>query len=1232
VQLTDSSSGSFSKRIWDFGDGTRDSSTKDPSHTYTTEGTFAAKLTVSGNGGSDTARISILTWNPGGNPIQMAGVFLSATPAGDSQKVELTIKNYKAILPPNTFPPVTVDSIGLWYQAGKLPTSADSAVYRKKYLLTTLNARDSVYTDTITIAALPKAEAYCGFMTAICWSDGKRTPFKEGNGVLVLMRDSLPPPIALTLSGVYLPKDTARLYVAGISSIDTTRVDSMFIWYSMANDSANFTDKSSTTGLSMKEVKSAVENNQFPFSIVRASFYSAAQTIYFAVMLKGKNDRTSGVKKHQFTVGLDRPVNPLTLRAAALASNVIRVSWDKADTAGVDRIVIWYRALQPVDTVFDVSALKLDSLVPSSVTDTVVVSDKFNAQTQYYFGAQVYKNGLWSQITTKASATATTPAAGSKLDSNTVHLVKPTVWDTSKNTITVRWSVNRVVADSLDIGISYSTASMPISDTSVGQMITVSTSADSAVVKLREDIVFNGTYYVALWLRRPGGKWTDPTQGSSDAVQSPSFTWQSVVYFTKENDEVYAFNREVRLVNQPGDVSRTVNTVRYSVAPPAAAVGFTQVSTEIEFAVKDRGTKFFIVLKVVCVPFGYTLRDVRVYRDSAGLLLISREPIAYDATNGYVSILTNDLDLPLVALVDKRPPSHETVSSTDVPVPAAQSVTDTVVVRDNVANMTWRFLYARGGDAYDTVTIKTGGVLRDTLATLIVTIDSNFVTQDNGVRALLIIGDGVYADTVNLSRSVLRNGTDIAFTEEGKWVPLSVNAVLDTPDAQVVLRELSYVTDQWTYDNTKFRIFKCYPAPQEANPWKWVEYSDAMRHEFDFVRGNIVWVKALSQRTVRYGYGHTPSLKESFTLRIAPLSWTDFSVPFRFDITMGDILDASKSAQSAGDSLLEIYMWKRDVTSPKYFSELVFLKAMDDDHHNILSTPLSGNATGYTMFNPTPDTIILNIPPLPLALSRHGLAKKSKAAAGWAVRVSARESDGSSLGSAYCGYTKAASCPMSYYPLAPSFCSAHVGVYDQTAKRVYGCALAHAMKNGGYSYLIAFANDGAAVQRISYHLENLSGLPQGLRAAVYDAETGAFADFSKGDATVEVEANSKEYRTLLVGEVGYLAKAKMIVRPAFLALVGTYPNPFKGKVRIRYSLPYEGVKDVVFAIYNLSGKAVWRHEIRNVSRSGFGDLVWNGTSVDNRPIAAGVYILRMTALNAGRKPAGVFFKKMTLLP
>jgi PKD repeat protein len=48
VTFTDQSSGPVSARSWDFGDGSAPSASANPSHTYTTAGTFVVKLTVSG--------------------------------------------------------------------------------------------------------------------------------------------------------------------------------------------------------------------------------------------------------------------------------------------------------------------------------------------------------------------------------------------------------------------------------------------------------------------------------------------------------------------------------------------------------------------------------------------------------------------------------------------------------------------------------------------------------------------------------------------------------------------------------------------------------------------------------------------------------------------------------------------------------------------------------------------------------------------------------------------------------------------------------------------------------------------------------------------------------------------------------------------------------------------------------------------------------------------------------
>ncbi len=53
VEFTDQSTGSVTSWSWEFGDG-HISDTQNPSHTYTSEGKYTVKLTVSGPGGSDT--------------------------------------------------------------------------------------------------------------------------------------------------------------------------------------------------------------------------------------------------------------------------------------------------------------------------------------------------------------------------------------------------------------------------------------------------------------------------------------------------------------------------------------------------------------------------------------------------------------------------------------------------------------------------------------------------------------------------------------------------------------------------------------------------------------------------------------------------------------------------------------------------------------------------------------------------------------------------------------------------------------------------------------------------------------------------------------------------------------------------------------------------------------------------------------------------------------------------
>jgi hypothetical protein len=333
----------------------------------------------------------------------------------------------------------------------------------------------------------------------------------------------------------------------------------------------------------------------------------------------------------------------------------------------------------------------------------------------------------------------------------------------------------------------------------------------------------------------------------------------------------------------------------------------------------------------------------------------------------------------------------------------------------------------------------------------------------------------------------------------------------------------------------------------------------------------------------------------------------------------------------AVDSIL-ICSWTADSTK-RWVSSIIFNNTIINPNLNNEAQPLSASdSAGFSFYNLGRSAVQLVIPPIPHALSTRLAKKAALKREGWSIKITSALGDGSSLSPVYCGYSKAASSSVTYYPAAPSFGNASLGVYDRTMRRVFGHAMQHAMPEGGCAFLLAFCNDAKDRQKISCNLGSLSLLPQGTMAALYNDVTGSFEDLSKGAAGVFVEGGSKSFRWLMVGSKEYLAKASLIARPAVLKLFGTYPNPFRSMVRIRYSLPYEGVDKVLFSIYDLRGRTVWRTEVSAGSTYGVCDLLWNGRSEDGRQVAAGIYILRMSALNTDRKPCAVFDRKMTFMP
>ncbi len=805
-------------------------------------------------------------------------------------------------------------------------------------------------------------------------------------------------------------------------------------------------------------------------------------------------------------------------------------------------------------------------------------------------------------MTDSSSANVTTPAASNNTVGNTVKITR-LVFDTVNNVMRVSWHVNTTGTDTLEIGISYSTAGYPSLDTSAHQVVAVKSGTDSAVVKLLEPLMFRSSvtdttrYYVALWERAENGKFSAPTDSSRDTVASPMYNWQNVTFFTKTpGDTNTVFNGNIRIITdsvQSGDVSFATGTIRYyGSLTPATLSGFILVSVPFYFSQKDQSGKFLVELKLTGLaglPAKYTAASARIYQLVNGLWYVDRSS---GVESGYAWTRTSDVNYtsPMVALIDTQQVSLSRGFHADTVAPGG-AVNDTLFISDNCANVSWKYYYAKGGDGYTAGGIDSG-TLAAMSATVPVVVPGPDVSSASGLRAMVIVSDGTNADTVNVSRQSTRDSSDFVWTTAGSWVPLRVTAGLGASDMKTILT--ASVGQAWTYDKKQLRLFRWLPwTGNQSSASKWVEYSDSSAGSFAMTPGMLVWAKSRASMPVNFGAGITPSLRQAYGLSqpLAAGNWNDFAVPYRFDVRMGDILDST----GAGADSLEFYSWVRDTVSGRFVSTPIYIEAFANagiaDRGTVVG---SLDLTGYTVYNPLSAPVTLRVAPIPKTMSAYGGFSKKKSGEGWAVAVRSNLADGSRLSPVYCGYAPSKQAGTSYYPAPPTFAQEYVGVCDKAGGQVYGHALQHAPGDGGHSFVLAFVNSGGSPAVITYRVDNAGTLPPGVVARCFDETTGAGEECVTGAAQVTVPGGGTVYRVLAMGSMGYLAKVSLTLKAGVLRMLGVSPNPFVSRVRIRYSLPASGLASVTFAVYDLRGRTVWRTAVDAAGMAGEHQLVWDG--------------------------------------
>ena len=1231
--FTDTSKGNIVRWKWDFGVTTAANDTAGYAarqtttpFTYADTGHYTVKLVVWGQlaGNVDSTTRTVTVFKLGINPLQFAGAQAIA-----STKIAVAVRGVAAV---NTDPlkaPYCNGKVDIWYGRRGLSLGASPlldtllAGKLKEYDLSAMGA-DSIFRDTITVASpSTPADTVYGVWISPVWNNGMPSPYNGGNATTLFMK----PVNALTITGKFLGNtgtvavpvidaqriDSATVTLGGAGQIDASAIASVVVGYGFADGQVI-----DTTTVSAAAAKAGA---QYVWRIKNARFTKDTVRVYVSVHQIGINALVSDVKKATFIAGWPYPPNPSVLTITDIEPARFRVNWTNPGQVDAIRILLGRAQAVPLGQVDD-ALVGPDSddvyqvLTPAGPSDTTLLVTALRRLTKYYIGMQVLKNLHWSDVTAGTRREATTSDYRPEDSVTNTIKIESSSFDSITNQIRIKWHMQPLANVNRDIGVVYSqdmaaSRRSPDSTTNVRIVsLDQATLGGETSIDLSGSIQFGATYHASLWLRSSRGPWARWTDSSVCSAATPTrYSWQRINYFSPTKDTIVAFNGTALLRKDSLTLNVAVTDTITFCPAPTLPPGMSDMGIGASFK-KDNVSPLWIGFHYSAPPAAGAA-SLGIYRDSAGMLL-AEYTVQVDSVNQIVWALVDQysfLDgaknsLPFLLLSDAQKPEVTFVSDTSKALLETDDFSDTFRIVDNIANVRWQLYYAKDGDAFQKTPL--GGYAcgvcpgGDTVITRVLTW---YVTEDNGIRARLIVSDAVHADTIDVSRSAVRPQTDAASPGSAGWVPVAATARLADTTVPAALRQLAGA-DGWKYDSTEFRLFRWHETDaNKLDEKQWLEYNAARADLFAFTPGRVMWLKTREQKVIDLGQATTMSLKSPVELALQPNQWLDMRLAFRFDIKIGDILRASGLS---GDSA-DIYRWEPDTLGIWVARE--FCLARPPLNLDSTDRPLSPGEV-YTVYYNAHAAAVLRIPPIPASMSTYQKAAPvtKRGIEGWALRLASRVIGGPALNAVYCGYTKGTGAA-DFYPLPPSFASTSVGVMDRAAGRLYGQGVAHTTSS---AWEIAYVNRSAAPVTVVSRVERLANMPD-VPVRIFDGARQQWV-VADGDMTVTVGAKSTVCRSIAIGE-GATADGRHIA--GHFRLSGAYMDRDQGVVRIRYEAPGSGAAQVRFTIHDMSGRLVWRQTVAGACvNGGVNTVSWmtRGTPA--------IYVLTMEAVGTDGKPAG----------
>ncbi len=716
------------------------------------------------------------------------------------------------------------------------------------------------------------------------------------------------------------------------------------------------------------------------------------------------------------------------------------------------------------------------------------------------------------------------------------------------------------------------------------------------------------TWYFALFVADSLGNWSDADTQSMVQIRTPTggmSTDDIQVVRISGGDTQKVFLDTIRLWSTDLKTAYT-DTIDPWTAPPLSGFLHAGPSFSFRYGMLPRGVTLSMTIKPGKPPENYTISDLRVYRYNifTGGWRIEENAPVIDPEQGTITFTTNDARLPFIVMVDTVPPETGPARPDTSVYRVTQPIVDTFAVDDNIENPSLRLLAAPGSLGYSDISLYVVPGRKE--GTYITSIPPYVADMQSGIRGLFSVSDGRNSVGVNISRRILRtNGNvDNIVAQKMAWAPIFVTAQPLKPELQHVMDSAN--GEIWNYDKKKERIIRWLPMENDSSSTeRWVEYGPEIDSLFSFSPGRLYWIKHGKGMNFDYGDAVIPALLDTFELTLKHGEWTDFTLPYRFDIYSGDLLSATETKRKNAADSIELYRWVESDTS--YATDPLFLPGIAELTSDTIRVPCARPLTAY---NASGKDMLLRIPPVCTPISEippRAISKKTERGA-WSVKISVRDKKGGLLPSIYCARTPS-NGRNRYYPMPPAFSALSAGIVDESTGKRFGSAAAGELSQGGTTFRIVFENGGKTHRTIVSHVETLYGLPDGMQASLLLSE-GNQAGKPLDRFETALAPGGKAFGYLAVGTADYIGRTVV----ALTSRLSFRPYSLNGALALHYTLP-AGARTMTIELFDLKGrKTDFMRRTAGLS-PGANSLVWRTLQ------PAGYYIVRMSVeVNGKEKP------------